>query len=64
MRKGARVTLPLLALMSADPATYPADDVVAKYRDAVKKQQTATRNLASDVTFEADIPRLKKRLRS
>jgi len=54
------LVLPFLALLSADPATYPADDVVAKYRDAVQKQQTATRNLASDVTFEADIPKLKK----
>jgi len=54
------LVLPFLALLSADPASYPADDVVAKYRDAVQKQQTATRNLSSDVTFEADIPRLKK----
>jgi len=53
--------LSLAGVLSAEPAgPNPADDVVAKYRDALQKQQTFTRNLQADVTFEANIPKLKK----
>ena len=54
------LAVPLFGLLSADPATAPADDVVTRYRDALQKSQTSTRNLAADVTFEASIPSLKK----
>ena len=52
--------LPLLGLLYAEPPSLPADDIVNKYREALEKQQVSTRNLAADVTFEANIPRLRK----
>lgn len=54
------LALPLISLLSADPASLPADDVVSKYREALDKQQSSTRNLAADVKFEANIPKLGK----
>jgi len=47
-------------VLFAEPAVEPASDIVARYREAVDKQQTAQRNLAADVTFDASIPKLKK----
>jgi len=50
------VVISLLGSLSAEPS----DDVVAKYQEALQKQQSSTRNLAADVTFEANIPKLRK----
>jgi hypothetical protein len=52
----------LAGVVFAEPgdAASPADDVVARYREAVEKQQTVQKDLAADVMFQASIPKLKK----
>src|SRR4051812_17955462 len=40
--------------------SLPADDVIARYREAVEKQQLSQKDLTADVIFQASIPKLKK----
>jgi hypothetical protein len=40
--------------------SQPTDDVVARYREAIEKQQLTQKDLTADVIFQASIPKLKK----
>ncbi len=57
------VTLLSTGLYAGEPAggpSVPTDDIVSRYREAVEKQQSVTKDLAADVMFQASIPKLKK----
>jgi len=53
----------LISAFAGEPAgapAAPADDIVARYRQAIEKQQLTQKDLAADVMFQASIPKLKK----